>query len=91
MTFQIYRDGKLMEVEVTCYEKVPDGAAGVDFGNNSKEETAKPVPNENIYDAKEFEAGEGPDTNQTFDADIFFGNKKEADIFFGNKKETAMP
>lgn len=84
LTFQIYRDGKLMEVEVTCYEKLPDGAAGVDFGNNSednsKEETTKSVPNENIYDAKEFEAGEGPDTNQTFDADIFFGNKKETEM-----------
>ena len=73
-----------MEVEVTCYEKLPDGAAGVDFGNNSednsKEETTKSVPNENIFDAKEFEAGKGPDTNQTFDADIFFGNKKETEM-----------
>lgn len=81
LTFQIYRDGKLMEVDVTCYEKIPDGAPGVDFGDNSKEETAKPVPNDNIFYAKEFEAGKGPDTNQTFDADSFFGNKKE----------TAMP
>ncbi len=25
LKFQLYRDGKLIEVEVTCYEKVPDG------------------------------------------------------------------
>jgi len=26
LKFQIYRNGKLMEVNVTCYEKIPDGA-----------------------------------------------------------------
>lgn len=33
LKFQLYRDGKLIEVEVTCYEKVPDGIedAGVRF------------------------------------------------------------
>ena len=25
LKFQLYRDGKLIEVEVTCYEKIPDG------------------------------------------------------------------
>ena len=24
MTFQLYREGKLMEVEVTCYERTPE-------------------------------------------------------------------
>ena len=31
LTFQLYREGKLIEVEVTCYEKVPDGKQGADI------------------------------------------------------------
>jgi len=31
LKFQLYRDGKLIEVEVTCYEKVPDGKQGADI------------------------------------------------------------
>ena len=31
LKFQLYRDGKLLEVEVTCYEKVPDGKQGADI------------------------------------------------------------
>lgn len=36
LNFQVYRDGKLISVEVTCFEKVPDGAeSGIDFSENS--------------------------------------------------------
>lgn len=28
LKFQVYREGKLIEVEVTCYEQVPDGVSG---------------------------------------------------------------
>ncbi|MBQ4592927.1 MAG: trypsin-like peptidase domain-containing protein [Clostridia bacterium] len=31
LKFQLYREGKLIEVEVTCYEKVPDGMEGADI------------------------------------------------------------
>lgn len=31
LEFQLYRDGKLIEVEVTCFEKVPDGMTGADI------------------------------------------------------------
>lgn len=31
LKFQLYRDGKLIEVEVTCFEKVPDGMTGADI------------------------------------------------------------
>ncbi len=31
LTFQLYREGKLIEVEVTCYEKVPDGKQSADI------------------------------------------------------------
>ncbi|MBQ9718501.1 MAG: trypsin-like peptidase domain-containing protein, partial [Clostridia bacterium] len=31
LKFQLYREGKLIEVEVTCYEKVPDGKQGADI------------------------------------------------------------
>lgn len=31
LKFQLYRDSKLIEVEVTCYEKVPDGVTGADI------------------------------------------------------------
>lgn len=36
LNFQVYRDGKLVSVEVTCYEKVPDNAgSGIDFSENT--------------------------------------------------------
>jgi len=31
LKFQLYREGKLIEVEVTCFEKVPDGVEGSDI------------------------------------------------------------
>ncbi len=31
LKFQLYREGKLIEVEVTCFEKVPDGKVGADI------------------------------------------------------------
>jgi S1-C subfamily serine protease len=31
LKFQLYRDGKLIGVEVTCYEKVPDGKQSADI------------------------------------------------------------
>ncbi len=31
LKFQLYREGKLIEVEVTCFEKVPDGKQGTDI------------------------------------------------------------
>ena len=31
LKFQLYRDGKLIGVEVTCFEKVPDGKQGADI------------------------------------------------------------
>ena len=31
LKFQLYRDSKLIEVEVTCFEKVPDGKQGTDI------------------------------------------------------------
>lgn len=34
ITFQLYRDDKLMEVEVTCFEKVPDTPSDIQFGNS---------------------------------------------------------
>ena len=34
LKFQISRDGKLMEVDVTCYEKIPAGMGEVEFEEN---------------------------------------------------------
>ncbi len=35
LTFQLYRDGKLISVEVTCYEKVPDEVeSNIEFSEN---------------------------------------------------------
>ncbi len=36
MTFQLYRDEKLIEVEVTCYEKVPTQDSEIQFDSNKK-------------------------------------------------------
>ena len=34
LKFQISRDGKIMEVDVTCYEKIPAGMGDVEFEEN---------------------------------------------------------
>ena len=39
LTFQIERDGKLMEVEVKCFEKVPDTSNNIEFSENNQSET----------------------------------------------------
>lgn len=39
LTFQIERDGKLMEVEVKCFEKVPDAGNNIEFSENNQSET----------------------------------------------------
>ena len=36
LKFQIERNGKLMEVEVECFEKVPDNQNSIDFDENGK-------------------------------------------------------
>ena len=38
LKFQLYRDGKLIGVEVTCYEKVPDGMTGADIQFDGEEQ-----------------------------------------------------
>ena len=45
LKFQLYRDGKLQEVEVTCYEQVPSSQAQINFSEDVVEE---PVAREEI-------------------------------------------
>lgn len=45
LKFQLYRDGKLQEVEVTCYEQVPSSQAQINF---SEEVVEEPVAREEI-------------------------------------------
>ena len=42
LKFQLYRDGKLIGVEVTCYEKVPDGMTGADIQFDGEEQPPQP-------------------------------------------------
>ena len=39
LTFQLYRDNKLKEVEVTCYEQVPESNANIRFSADDAAET----------------------------------------------------
>ncbi len=51
LMFQLYREGKLIEVEVTCYEQVPESVSGnVEFENET---------DENSPDVDDFTYGRG--------------------------------
>lgn len=47
LKFQLYRDGKLTEVEVTCYEKVPTDQSEINFAESSVEDPV-PVPEDEL-------------------------------------------
>lgn len=47
--FQLYRDNKLMEVEVTCYEKVPDSQANIQFEQESNSKIEQETEAEAYY------------------------------------------
>ncbi|MBR5313525.1 MAG: trypsin-like peptidase domain-containing protein [Clostridia bacterium] len=42
LKFQLYRDGKLIGVEVACYEKVPDGMTGADIRFDGEAQPQQP-------------------------------------------------
>lgn len=72
ITFQLYRNDQLMEVEVTCYEKVPDTQTDVQFEEEKKSDAVKEDEN----------ATELPEDEGVFSISPFSGGLEE--FFFGS-------
>ncbi len=54
LTFQLYREGKLIEVEVTCYEQVPESVSGNVQFEEGKGNDASDNPDVDIYPHRGF-------------------------------------